>query len=381
MNRTATAKETENPGAVVEVFRGGVALLDRYAREWGVLCDSSTYDEPFYRPEWVRAYAAAFASEREFVLATVRAAGRLVAILPLVSELGTIGGLPARKLRSAGNTHTVRYDLVHDRAFGNDVIPSLWKALLRESGWDVLELENVPEGGALTELVRHAAAEGYCTSASPGLSPPYLDLTGCEGRFERLLERLDTKFRANLRRRKRKLEARGALALVASHTADSRLEQFYALERAGWKGTEHSAISSDASTRAFYDAVARNGEQHGYFSLYALELDGRPIAMYFGLYHRARYYLLKTAYDESLRDCSPGQLLTSEALRDLVADGCTEFDFLGGVMDWKRDWAPSLRHLTDLHVFRGPAGRALHAVHFRARPAVARAVRKVRAAW
>lgn len=381
MNRTVTIKKTDNSGAVVEVLRGGIALLDRYAGEWGALCDSSPYDEPFYRPEWVRAYAAAFASEREFVLATVRAAGRLVAILPLVSELGTIGGLPARKLRSAGNTHTVRYDLVHDRAFGNDVIPSLWTALLREPGWDVLQLENAPEGGALAPLVQHAAAEGYCTSASPALSPPYLDLNGCEGRFERLLERLDAKFRSNLRRRMRKLEERGAPALVASHTAAGRLEQFYALERAGWKGAEHSAITCDTSTCAFYDAIARNAEQRGYLSLYALEFDGRPIAMYFGLYHRSRYYLLKTAYDENLRDCSPGQLLTYEALRDLVAKGCTDFDFLGGVMDWKSDWVPSLRHLNDLHVFRGPAGRALHAVHFRARPAVVRAVRKVRAAW
>jgi CelD/BcsL family acetyltransferase involved in cellulose biosynthesis len=101
--------------------------------------------------------------------------------------------------------------------------------------------------------------------------------------------------------------------------------------------------------------------------------------MYFGLYHRDRYYLLKTAYDETLRDCSPGQLLTHDALADLAARGAAEFDFLGGLMAWKADWAPAVRELCDVYVFRGAAGRALHALRFKLRPAVGKALRRLRA--
>jgi CelD/BcsL family acetyltransferase involved in cellulose biosynthesis len=312
------------------------------------------------------------------VLVTARRGGRLVAVLPLIKEVAMVRGMPARKLRSAGNAHTCRYDLVHASEDVDEITAAVWQVLVSESGWDVLELENVPAGGALMRLAQHARRAACATHEAPALTPPFLDLGASEGDFARVMERVDAKFRANLRRRRRKLEGRAAVTLISSRQVDARLERFYALERAGWKGAERSAIACDGATRAFYDEVARLGERFGYLSLYSLDSGGVTVAMFYGLEHRGRYYLLKTAYDETLGECSPGQLLTHDVLRELVARGCVEFDFLGGLMDWKRDWAPSLRALNDLHIFRGPAGRALHALCFRLRPAVARAVRKVR---
>jgi CelD/BcsL family acetyltransferase involved in cellulose biosynthesis len=359
---------------------GGIETIDALAGEWTALCEAGSYDEPFYRPEWVRAYVAAFVPAARLVIATVRTGERLVAVLPLIRDTGMLGGLPARRLRSASNTHSCRFELVNDSARADEALASIWEALVREAGWDVLELTDVPSHGALMRLARLAQANGYASNAAPSLSPPYLNLTDARGRPEALLDRLDAKFRGNLRRRLRKLESRGAVTLSHGGTVEPHLRKFFELERAGWKGAERSAIASDASTRNFYEEVARLGQRLGTLSFYALEVDGRPVAMYLGLHHRGRYYLLKTAYDESLRDCSPGQLLTREALGDLIARGSSEFDFLGGMMDWKRDWAPSVRELCDVHVFRGAAGRALHALRFKLRPAAARALRRLRAA-
>lgn len=374
-------RATEGLGSVTaqfraEVLRGGPGVIDGLAAEWSALCDARR-EAPFYRPEWIRAYLRAFAPRAEVVLVTSRAAGRLGVVLPLIAELGTLGGLPVRKLRTAGNTHTCRYELISDPDAGEGALYSALAALLDEPGWDVLEMENAPRGGALAQLVQLAAQQGCRTHAAAVLTPPYLDLTPCEGQFERLLDRLDAKFRSNLRRRMRKLAAHGAVRLAHSTRDDGRLQQFYALERSGWKGAERSAIACDDTTRSFYDEIAREAEHGGSLSLYALECGGRPVAMHFGLYREGRYHLLKTAYDEALRDCSPGQLLTHEALRDLVARGCREFDFVGGAAGWKSDWAPQSRPLDDLYVFRGWVGSALHALRFRLRPAVARAVRTI----
>ena len=378
MTPATAALPPRNSPLATELARGGVELVDGIADEWRALCDGGGYDEPFYRPEWIGSYLRAFAPGSTVVRVTARRGGTLVAVLALIRETASVRGIPARKLRSAGNTHTCRFDLVHAPDCGAEVLAAIWRALLEEPGWDVLELTDVPADGALVRLAQHAGGQGYLTHAAPSLTPPFLTLEGSARGFEALLARLDTKFRANLRRRMRKLEAGGPVTLIATRTVDSRLERFYALERAGWKGSERSAIACDPETRAFYDDVARSGEGFGYLCLYSLDRGSDTVAMFYGLEHRGRYYLLKTAYDESLRECSPGQLLTHEVLRDLVARGCVEFDFLGGLMDWKRDWAPDLRLLSDLHVFRGAAGRALHALGFRLRPAVARAVRKVR---
>ena len=380
MNTAAEPTFADTAAASATLLRGGVDVIDALAHDWRALCEASPYDEPFYRPEWVRAYVEAFAPDAQVLIVTVRTRGRLVAVLPLIKETGTIGGLPARKLRSASNTHSCRYHLVHDAAHAADAIRAVWSALCQEPGWDALEFTDVPRDGALMRLVALADADGCQSHVAPSLSPPYLDLQPFEGDHERLLERTTAKFRSNVRRRMRKLQTHGRVSLVHSGETRARLDQFLQLEGRGWKGAEHSAIGSGPATRAFYAAVAAAAERLGALSWYVLELDGRPIAMFYGVYHRGRYYLLKTTYDETLSDCSPGQLLTHEALRALLARGCVEFDFLGGVMDWKRDWAPSLRQLNHVYVFRGAAGRALHALRFRLRPAVARAVRRMRAA-
>ena len=360
------------PSVEAAMHCGGVEVIDRLTPEWRTLCESSAYGDPFFRPEWIAAYVGAFAPQDSILLATVRVDGCLVAALPLVRAIKLLGGMPARALRGATNVHGCRYDVVHHADAASAAIPALLDALRSTSGWDMLELPNVPEGSAVEKLARHAEAHGYLVHASPAPDVPYLRFPAGSSSFEVLLARLDPKFRSNLRRRRRKLEALGPVSLVESRQLDERLAQFYALELKGWKGKEQSAIASSDATRRFYDGIARDAARAGTLSIYALECGGKPIAMYFGLRQGPRYFLLKTAYDESLRQCSPGQLITHEVLRALAAEHCTEFDFLGELMDWKEDWVPQLRRHATWYIFRGAAGRMLHDVHFRLRPALGR---------
>ena len=350
-------------------------MIDQLGDEWRALCEAGPYSDPFYRPEWIAAYVRAFAQRQTVAIATARCGGRLVAVLPLIRETGLIGGMPARKLRGAANVHTCRYDLIHHAGVSDVAIPAVWDALRWTPGWDVLELPNVPIRGALGRLARHAQAQGNATYAVRAATSPYVALPVGEAAFERLLQRVDVKFRSNLRRRMRKLEVHGSVKLVSTSKADARLAEFYELECSGWKGAGQSAIVCDTPTRSFYDEVAKQAERFGYLSIYALECAGRAVAMYYGLRQGSRYFLLKTAYDEGLRDCSPGQLITHEVLRDLATAGCLQLDFLGEMMDWKGDWAPQVRPHANWYVFRGPAGRLLHHLRFRVRPAIGRTFR------
>lgn len=361
-----------------EVLSGGVEVIEQLSGEWRSLCEHSRYDEPFYRPEWIAAYVRAFAQDKTVVLATARSGGRLTAVLPLIKEIGLIDGIPARKLRAAGNVHTNRFDLVHRVGFGEAAIPAVWNALRSMPGWDLLELPDVVIRGAAGELARVARAQGYATHATRAATSPYITLRTPEGAAPHPVARIDSKFRSNLRRRMRKLQLRGPVELTCTRKADERLTHFYELERAGWKGAEQSAIVSNARTREFYEEVSRQCERLGTLRIYTLECAGRPVAMFYGLQQRSRYFLLKTAYDESFSDCSPGQLITQEVLRALAAESCIEFDFLGVLTDWKKDWMPQLRPHSNWYVFRGPWGRALHRMRFQVRPAIGRKWRVLR---
>ncbi|HSP79034.1 MAG TPA: GNAT family N-acetyltransferase, partial [Myxococcaceae bacterium] len=180
---------------------------------------------------------------------------------------------------------------------------------------------------------------------------------------------LSSRFKANCRRRRRKLEERGRVEVERVEGGlelEARLEEGFSLEASGWKGRRGTAMAQDGRTRGFYSELAREAGYAGRLALYFLRLDGRAVAFQYGLCHGGRYFLLKPGYDESLGECSPGQLLMEEVLRDCIARGLREFDFLGPDMVWKRDWTDRVRRHSWLYVFNDTAfGRALCAAKFR----------------
>ncbi|HVE85599.1 MAG TPA: GNAT family N-acetyltransferase, partial [Myxococcales bacterium] len=156
------------------------------------------------------------------------------------------------------------------------------------------------------------------------------------------------------------------------------LEEGFRLEASGWKGEQGTAIACAPQTRSFYTALAKVAAEQRWLSLYFLKVGGRTVAFHFGLQVGGRYFLLKPGYDESLGECSPGQLLVDEVLRDLFHRGAHELDFLGPRMTWKLDWTQRLRPHCWLFVLRPTLkGRALHAARFRLGPRAARWVRGV----
>ena len=170
----------------------------------------------------------------------------------------------------------------------------------------------------------------------------------------------------------------GAVALKRVDDAeglDVALAEFLALEASGWKGQGGSAIALDPALVQFYARVARDAAARGGLAVRALTLDGRAIAVHLGIVHRGVYYLPKTAYDERLGQVSPGQLLQREVIAECEARGLARFDFLGPDMDWKRDWAPAHAPHDWLYVYRPSfAGRAMHTLKHRVRPAVKEAL-------
>jgi CelD/BcsL family acetyltransferase involved in cellulose biosynthesis len=357
----------------VEGHWGGVDLIERFASEWRQLCDEGPTDQPFYRPEWVGAYVRAFAPQLKLLLVTARIAGRLQAVLPLVEERRSAAGLTVRVLRSAANCHSCRFDLVRGPGMAGDAATgAVWQFLKACPHWDKLEFEYVPPEAALEQLVTAAALDGFPTEREASWRTPYAPLTDSDGSDSSWLERTDANFRANLRRRMRKLSSQGPLVLHQFAKADPAvLQRIYEVERSGWKGREGSAITCNPDTRQFYDEIAQEAARFGYLSLYLYTLNGRVVAAHFGLAHRGRYFLPKPAYDESYSQYSPGQLLMHAVLADCVRRGYCEFDFLGPLADWKEDWTSKVRPHSLWHVFHeGVWGRTIHAARFRTRRAV-----------
>ncbi len=335
----------------------------RLQEEWNALV-RRTDDQPFYRHEWFRIWLDNFgAGARMRVLVARDAAGGLAAALPLVEQRASMLGAPVRCLASAANDHTPRFDMIAEDP--DEAASAFMDHLRRDRNWDVLHLTCVPPEGRARRLYEAAERARNPTGTWQDNNSPYFDMPSTH---EEMQQRLETKFKANLRRRHKKLAEKGHVTfekVTGGLDLPLHLEEGFAVEASGWKGREGTAMSQDPHVAGFYSELARFAAHDGSLALYYLRVDGRPVAFQYGLAYGSTYYLLKPGYDESVRECSPGQLLMDEVVKECIAQRLSEFDFLGPDMAWKRDWASQGRQHARLYIFRDSAyGRFLSRYKF-----------------
>jgi CelD/BcsL family acetyltransferase involved in cellulose biosynthesis len=125
--------------------------------------------------------------------------------------------------------------------------------------------------------------------------------------------------RKTLKRHKAHLESLGTLVFDVIFSYDRAfkhaLEAFLTLEHAGWKGRAGTSLLSSTETAAFARTLAGGAKGLLNPRIERLVLNGTPIATSLALDLKGRCFLLKTAFDESLRTYAPGVLLESEIIR------------------------------------------------------------------
>jgi CelD/BcsL family acetyltransferase involved in cellulose biosynthesis len=166
------------------------------------------------------------------------------------------------------------------------------------------------------------------------------------------------------------LAKEGQIQFSLSHAAKPELlNAFFTLEASGWKGANGSAIVRNPKLVNFYTQIAKVAEQSGTLRLYSLDLNGKPVAMHFGLLQNGTYSIPKVAYDEACKKCSPGLLLMKHVLEELTNQGMRCFDFLGPRMEWKCMWTSLFKEHAHCYIFRPTLkGRLLHAASMRLAP-------------
>lgn len=347
----------------------GADALQALGPQWDALAERVHPGQPFLRHDFLSLWVAAFHPGKLRVLTVSDSDGRLVAALPLRCTTGHQWGLPMRALSATANAHSCRFDFLAEDPWESG--PPVLEHLITTGGWDRLLLTDVPEGGAGEVLFELARRRGLPVGRWESLRSPFFTLPDS---MEAMHARLDTRFKANLRRRRRKLAKEGPITVERCEGGPGMarcLEEGLALEGSGWKGRRGSAIVQDVATRRFYLSLAAEAARAGTLALYLLRVGDRPVAFQFSLQQGGHYFLLKPGYDEALSACSPGQLLMEDVVEDLIARGVRAFDFLGPDMVWKRDWTDRVRVHTWLSIFPPHGwGRVLHATKFRAAPAL-----------
>ena len=351
--------------------RGGIELIDQWAEEWRNLCAEAVDDQPFYRPEWIKAFFRNFGREKKVRLISVRSQKHLCLLLPLLEELATFSKVPLRRLRSPVNGTCGRFDAVRQVGQeGDAAIQATWDYLKKLDGWDLLQFSSALDGSTVSQIAEAARQDGFLIIRETDKPNPVVPVPSDPSALSQMPP--NSKLRSQLRQSRRRLTEQGDLKFYRVETADrASLDRFYRLEASGWKGKIRSCALYDGSL-PFYDEVAEQAARFGYLSLYMLEFNGKLIASHFSFNYRNRCYSPKVAYDEDFKLYAPGHLIISEILQDCASSGIRDYDITGQDQSWKMKWTNKTRAVNHYFIFKGPVGRLAYTVGSRLRPTVER---------
>lgn len=255
-------------------------------------------------------------------LLAVRRNGQLIGLMPVI-RAARYGRIPLR--------HTENWTH-HHRFLGAPLLrrgheAEAWCALLTT-------LDTDPAAGALLHvsgLVEQGPAHRGLIAAAHSLNRPCDTVHRIERAMLATDQSPDDYYAATVRKKKRKELGRLRTRLLEQGRVETRrlgpndaidvwIEDFLALERAGWKGAAGSALACTPETAAFFRDVVTGAHAAGKLDIIRIDLDGVAIAMLVNLLAPPGAFSFKTAFDERLSRFSPGVLLQIDNLQ-LLARG------------------------------------------------------------
>ncbi len=295
----------------------------RIAPEWRQLADRALEQNVFYTPEMALAgmhHLSDGGSAR--LIAAWRgegAARRLVGALPILpARRRYLNALPVR--RAAGFYGTLSTPLV-DPDRPAETLRSMLGALWQHGQVGLVLPYMHAAGPVAAALSEMCLQDGIETVTLDGHQRAILRSPLPGGEYIRAT--LETRRRKEAERQRRRLADEGDLQFrIATQPEEvaRALDEFLALEAAGWKGRAGTALAQAPGAASFIRATAEALSAQGAFSVAQLTLDGRTIAAGLLPRHGSRAYYLKTTYDEAFARFSPGLLLTLDLTAHLLDD-------------------------------------------------------------
>ncbi len=298
------------------------AATPEFVESWRRLAGSAATPNPFGEHWLVMPSFEQFDRAGRIHLAMLVVDGVLVAVMPLQRTRDYHG----HSLPHIGNW-------LHPNSFcgepliAADHAETFWSALLAwaDRNWRpslFLHIAALPaDGAAVAALSRVCEGERRACKVVHRLRRA--SLRRGKSPEDHLVGILGKKRRKELLRKRRRLEESGSLVFTrtqGSDGLDSWIDQFLALEHAGWKGKEGSSLTSTRQTAAFFRASLQGAAGEGKLERLAFHIDGKPIAMLCNFITPPLAHSFKTAFDEALYKLSPGMLLQVENLALLDRD-------------------------------------------------------------
>jgi len=194
-------------------------------------------------------------------------------------------------------------------------------AAAREAGAQALLLPALAQDGAVANALRRAA-ETFAVPSRVFNAHERARLDATQD-IDDAIAALGAKKLKELRRQRNRLADTGDVEFrIAAPGAEveAALDQFLALEAAGWKGAAGTALAAKQGDIAFMKEALPAMVRDGAAQIVTLTSGDKVVAAGVLLRHARRAYFFKIAYDEAFAKMSPGVQLTLDITRAMCAD-------------------------------------------------------------
>ena len=326
--------------------------VERFAaltQGWNELLRDSAQDCPFLTAEWLQAWWAHLAGSRRLHIITVRdAAGRLIAIAPLMAVSGPLGIFRHFEFLGTGNAGSDYLDVIVRIGYERDAVQALAGVFRQDHA--SLRLDHVADASIALTLADELAGQGWTSRRTPVSVCPIVTLAGHS--WDSYLASLGSSHRANFRRRQRGLAKQFDMRFEPVTEDTARTEALAALigfhrRRFGAAG---STFSSPALAAFHEDATRRMADQ-GSLRLFVLRLNGEIAGVMYGFFYNNRFFFYQHGFDSQYEPFSIGLVLMGLTIQAALEEGSLEFDMLYGTESYKRLWARDERPLARVQLY------------------------------
>lgn len=319
----------------VEELRGPDDLA-RLQPEWSALWARCPTATPFLSPEWLLPWWRHVGEGQLWALA-FRSGGALVGLAPLYVYQRPASS--TRELFLLGIGTTDYLDVLFEPAHEAACLEALTAHLAAStSRWDVCDFQQLRPG---SPLLRLPAPSGWADRVTPHEACPVLPIPPGTRDLEQCVPR---RMLHNLCYYQRRAERRGRVRYerATQENLDELFDALLRLHQARWSTRGEPGVLADPRVQQAHREALLGLLELGALRLYALRLDDRIVASFYGFADPGRpgkrvYYYLG-GFDPELEGLSLGTLLIGHALREAVREGAAVFDFLRGSEGYKYLW-------------------------------------------
>jgi CelD/BcsL family acetyltransferase involved in cellulose biosynthesis len=354
----------------------GDAQFSLLASDWNALAGRSPKASVFLRHEW---FSAAWAWRRldcDLRLFVVRTNGALVGVLPLICRRPSERG--ARKLELLTVPDTQLSDMLAAPTDASEVAKALAGALAGRRDWDLLDLSHLPTDSLCIDTLTPALrGQGLRIVARDGGRNPFIPLSGAWSSYydtrSRRLKKANN-LAANRLKRAGELEVDWIRSdSCAEDRCESAIAAAIAISGMSWK--RETVYSLDQpGPQAFVRSLSRAARERGWLSIWIMRVGGRPVAMEYQLIESDNVYALRSDFDASYEETSPGTYLFRHLLESSFGRGLQRYYMGPGDNAYKLRWTNEAEPLQRLIVYNG----TLYGRIVRVRHAIAQRVDRTR---